>query len=137
MRPHQIQRILAGILFLAVVVTVSLPRSRQTTLRYIETSVGSAVSYIQQSAATLMQATGRIWSGYIDLVHVQEENLRLQMTLDQLRGENHRLRVLEASALRLQELLDYRADVQRDVIAARVIGRDVIHWFDTIMLNKG
>jgi rod shape-determining protein MreC len=137
MRPHQIQRSLMGVLLTAVIVTVSLPRSRQTALQFIETSVRAVVHPIQQTTATLMQAADHLFRGYIDLVDAQEENRRLHQAMGRLEEDNHRLRVREASALRLQELLDYREETEVPVIVARVIGRDVVHWFDTVMLDKG
>ena len=124
-------------LLLAATVTVSLPRFRQRALHFVETSVGVAVYHIGQATNTLMQATFRVWEGYIGLIHVQEENRRLHATLDTLQLENHRLRVKEASVLRLQELLEYRTAAPVSFITAQVIGRDVVHWFDTVMLNKG
>jgi rod shape-determining protein MreC len=137
MRPHQIQRILTGLFLAAVIVTVSLPHSRQAALQFIETSVRAVVHPIQKSTATLIQSGDRFFRGYIDLVDAQEENRRLHEVIGRLEEDNHRLRVREASALRLQELLDYREATKAPVIAARVIGRDVVHWFDTVMLDKG
>jgi len=124
-------------LLLAATVTVSLPRFRQRALHFVETSVGVAVYHIGQATNTLMRATSRVWEGYIGLIHVQDENRRLHATLDTLQLENHRLRVKEASVLRLQELLEYRTAAPVSFITAQVIGRDVVHWFDTVMLNKG
>lgn len=68
------------------------------------------------------QALG-LWSGYVDLVDVREENDRLRAALHDLISENVRLREQAASVARLEGLLGFAPAEEWEGRAGRVIGK--------------
>jgi len=68
------------------------------------------------------QALG-LWSGYVDLVDVREENERLHLVVHELISENVRLREQAASVPRLERLLGFAPAENWTARAARVIGQ--------------
>lgn len=70
------------------------------------------------------QAVG-LWSGYVDLVDVREENERLHGVLHELIGENVRLREQAASVPRLERLLAFAPAESWEARAARIIGQSL------------
>ena len=83
------------------------------------------------------QGVGRIWSGYMDLTQVREENLKLREELHRLQDENIRLLEARAAYDRLEQLLSFKIQSPYPVIAARVVGRDPTNWYRTLMIDKG
>ncbi|MBI4469865.1 MAG: rod shape-determining protein MreC [Acidobacteria bacterium] len=78
-----------------------------------------------------------VWENYADIRRAQEENRSLRSEVEELRRQlqeakesgalNERLK----ASVRLQERLPARS------ILARVIGRDVTGWHQTVILNRG
>ncbi len=86
----------------------------QTSL--LEQAALSVVMPLQQAIASLAQRLSGLWNGYINLVHVRQENLRLQ---------------------RQVELLDFRTLTFPKAVVAEVIGIDPSPWSEVVTINKG
>ena len=87
----------------------------------------------QAISTTLQETTSRFvqfWNLYRDhseLVKRVAELEQKQVELEELRKENTRLR----------ELLEFRKEIPAKTVAARVIGRDLVPWRRTILIDKG
>ena len=127
--------ILSFILGLAVLLIS--PELQKKPLRWLEVPVGGAVYYIQQGTYGILNGIGGVWYGYVNLIHVREENGQLRAEVERLRGENNLLKEEGALAERLQAVLDYKKNAPFDLVAAGVIGREPSHWYRTIIVNKG
>jgi len=84
-----------------------------------------------------VDAFGHVWRTYIQLVGVQQENEGLRKRVLQLEQEEVRMAEVEQTDGRLNELLNFRATLEGEVQAARIIGRDPLPWFGTVIINKG
>jgi rod shape-determining protein MreC len=87
-----------------------------------------------------MQTSGQVsglWSRYLGLIGVAEENERLKARLRALDAERQRDAEIELENRRLARLLDFRTDVPSQGVAARVIGRDASGLFQTLALDRG
>ena len=93
-----------GLLLCALMLTTL--RTRLTPRdSFFETLVISAVMPFQEALNGLAQSIDGLWSNYLDLVHVRQENVRLQQQLDELQGELHRYREAYLKQQRLHDLL--------------------------------
>lgn len=77
------------------------------------------------------------FNNYIGLIHTKKENIDLQVKLDKLQLENHKIPALEQENKRLQTILNLMKQHPKTMIAARVVGEDVKNWFKCIILDKG
>ena len=82
---------------------------------------------------TLQETSGRFiqfWNLYRDQTELMKRVTELeqkQVELEELRKENTRLR----------ELLEFKKEIPAKAIAARVMGRDLVPWRKTILIDKG
>jgi len=107
----------------------------QTSL--LEQAALSVVMPLQQAIASLAQRLSGLWNGYINLVHVRQENLRLQRQVEVLQGQLAHYQEAYLQQQRLRELLDFRALTFPQAVVAEVIGIDPSPWSEVVTINKG
>lgn len=97
---------------------------RKTTV--IEKGLMQVTGPAQAAAETMISGLSDVWSGYVALIDVKEENERLEEQVSVLTGEALRAKELEMENERLRELLKFkRARKDLQTISAHVIGKDV------------
>jgi rod shape-determining protein MreC len=131
------KRFFSLVIALTFVLFLFSPELQKKPVRLLGKPVGALVYYAQEGLYNLLFGIESIWYGYIDLIHVRQENLDLRRELSELKGEANRLREQEELASRLQVLLDYKRENPDRILVAKVIGRKLSHWYDTIMINRG
>jgi rod shape-determining protein MreC len=114
-----------------------LPASGKNPLNRIARALSHPVTTLQEKFTGMAGGIGRIWSGYIALRGVQEENLRLREELVRLQSEQIQHREAQAALKRLEPLLALKQQVPYRVIAARVVARDASNWYRTLLVDKG
>ena len=129
----------AVLLLLAVLAAALLvfPESRQSPLQAIGRPLASAIAVPLRALDTLNQGIDTVWSRYLALRHVREENLTLRQEIARLQVDNARLHERAAETDRLRALLDLREEFPYVTITARVVGRDPTNWYRSIVINKG
>jgi rod shape-determining protein MreC len=95
------------------------------------------VAPFQKAAGSTVRFAKGIWRRYFFLVSVAEENSRLKRLLAQAVQENNRLTEVDLSNQRLRELLNFKKESLRQIVAAEVVGRDPSPWYQTIVIDKG
>jgi len=78
-----------------------------------------------------------LFQGYILLVDLKKENLRLQGEVYRLQRENDELRESAKAVRRLRRLLLFKEQVPAAMIPSEVIAYSPSAWFRTIVINKG
>ena len=78
-----------------------------------------------------------VWSDYIALMGVKEENDSLTKTVLALREENNRLKEEIRLNERLRSLVDYRESLPYYTNGAAIIGFNMERWTRTIVVDKG
>jgi len=78
-----------------------------------------------------------IWSHYIALQNVWEENRHLRQEIQRLQGERNLLREQTIIATQFQQLLAYQQTAPMTTLPARIIGRNVSNWYRAMIINKG
>lgn len=96
-------------------------------------SLGPLQSFFQKGAGEIQ----RVWTNYIDLLQVREENTRLKTLLASYEEELAKYREAYTTYLRLQQELKFRQVTDFPPLTARVIGRDPAFWFHTIIVDRG
>lgn len=77
------------------------------------------------------------WSLLHEIGTLRAKNAHLSTQVARLREENARLRQASQENARLRSLLAFKEHLSYRTVAARVIGRDPSHWFNTILVNRG
>jgi rod shape-determining protein MreC len=95
------------------------------------------VSPFQNLASDSIHLVQDIWRHYFNLVSVSKKNDSLVDALKAANEKNNRLRELELSHSRLQRLLDFKPEINRQVVAAVVVGKDPSPWLKTVVIDKG
>lgn len=114
-----------------------LPGQTQGLFQQLGGPIGWLVSWPLRAVAGVQEGIGNLWSGYVALQGLEEENRQLRKELEYLQGQNSQLREAAAATERLTALLEFKAQAAPTMIAAQVIGRDTGNWYRTLILNKG
>jgi len=107
----------------------------QTSL--LEQAALSVVLAPQQAITSLPHRRSGLWNGYINRVHVRQENRRLQRQLEVLQGQLAHYQEAYLQQQRLRELLDFRTLTFPQAVVAEVIGIDPSPWSEVVTINKG
>lgn len=92
---------------------------------------------IQQGFFLFSDGVRGTTSEYLNLLSIKGENRRLTDEINGLRARHQLFEELQRENARLSELLDFRARSRMQLVAARVISRDLLTDHSTIRINKG
>jgi rod shape-determining protein MreC len=130
--------LLAQVVLLAMQVrrpAPDMPEGHNVRLwRYLVTS---AVTPPERLAHGIGKSVRDVWSNYIYLRHLREQNLGLQQENDRLRLEQASLAEDAVQGQRLREMLDFRGRYIDKTVAAQVIGTSGTDQARDIFIDKG
>ena len=130
--------IIGAIILVAVnVIVLSVNSKRHAPRTAFGRGVISIVSPFQEIVTDGINVVKNVWKQYFNLVSVSKENARLNRSLQQAEERNNRLVEMELSHARLRKLFEFKDTLQKNVVAAEVVGRDPSPWFQTVIVNKG
>jgi rod shape-determining protein MreC len=135
--PNHARRFAFAIAVILLLGFLLLPGQTQRVFQQLGGPVGWIVSWPLEFISGIHDGIGHVWSRYIALQGVEDENRQLRRDLDALQGQNNQLREAASATERLTALLEFKAQALPTMIAAQVIGRDTGNWYRTIILNKG
>ena len=124
-----------GVLLALIFYSLNIPRNREANV--IERGMMSVLGPVLSPAARAGGFFEDIWDGYVNLVNVRQENLRLHAEIREL---NSRVQAGNEALLanqRLSRLLEMKAALKAPVLAASVVGEDMSSWFSTMMIDRG
>jgi len=78
-----------------------------------------------------------VWSDYVALVGVREENDKLRGRLARLEDENQQYREAILSSERFQRLAGFRSQREIPMVPANVIHQDLSPWFQSLIIDQG
>ena len=90
--------------------------------RLIRVWVVTAITPFERGFVNLTGLTRMVWSDYLDLRGVREENRALKEEMERLRIEQARMRDDANQAHRLQALLGFKQQFISETLAAQVLG---------------
>jgi rod shape-determining protein MreC len=127
----------SGLLLLISLLLFSAGARTQRRIDPFGGVVLDAMRPLQSVTATVIEALAGTWRTYVALIGVNEENQRLRRRIVELEQQAVRLSEVEQTDKRLEALLNLRSDLDGDLQAAQIIGRDPLPWFSTMTVNKG
>src|SRR6476469_2847087 len=130
---------LVAILFVQVLgLAVQVKRSGAGEhTRIIRLWTVSAVSPLEKALLWFQNGVGNLWSNYVYLRGVRQENRDLKFQIEQLRLEQVRLSDDAQQARRLQALLGFKERYIAKTVAAQVIGSSGSEQSRSIYIDKG
>jgi rod shape-determining protein MreC len=128
-------------LFLAVVVAELVLISAQVTTKtgapILQAIAFGMVSEVQRAGSAVVRTAVGLWTGYVDLRGLRDENEQLKRGLGQARIALQQERALAQRSRNLERLLDLRSKITLDTAAADVIAAAATPEFRTITIGKG
>ena len=104
---------------------------------FFEALVLSVVMPLQEAVNGVTQSIDDFWNGYVNLIQIRSENLRLRQQLVELQGELHHYQEAYLQQQRLRDLLDFRSPAFPNPVVAEVVGIDPSQWAEAVTINKG
>ncbi len=131
----------AGYLFLVVmvghVVLISAQVNSRRGVPILEEVTVGLFSEVQRGAWSVVSGTRRLWSGYVGLRGVRQENDALRQRLADVEVQLQEQRALADRSRGLERLLDLRGRTDLQTMAAEVIASSVAPEFRTLTIDKG
>lgn len=128
---------MTGISLLAALILFSLNVPRNREANTVERAVMNLFAPVLKPVAHVSGLIERTWDGYISLINVRSENIKLHSAIKDL---NSRLASGDEALLenkRLESLLDMKKTIKPPTIGATVVGEDVSSWFRTLVIDRG
>ncbi len=132
-----LQRVLVGIVILLVIFLLFLPRESKEWLRVVGSPIAMILEVPLQVLASIQHTIGDTWDNYMTLDQVWEENQRLKQQIQELQGEQNRLREQAILSQEFQKLLNYQETAPMTTVPARIIGRNVSNWYRALVIDRG
>lgn len=131
----------AGYLFLVVmvghIVLISAQVSSRRGVPVLEEVTFGLFSEVQRGAWAVVSGARRVWSGYVGLRSVREENDALRQKLAEVEVQLQEQRALADRSRGFERLLDLRGRTDLQTVAAEVIASSVAPEFRTLTIDKG
>ena len=130
-----------GVIFAAAlllhVVLISAQVNTASGLPVLQVVTFGAFSEVQRATMSMIDGVRGLWSGYVALQQVEEENLALKQELQTLQIRLQQERAEAQRTDNLRQLLELRERAQLDTTAAEVIAGPASPEFQTVTIDKG
>lgn len=126
-----------GAAILLHVVLISAQVNTASGLPVLQVVTFGGFSEVQRAAMAVIDGTRGMWSGYVALQQVQEENTALRQELQSLQVRLQQERAEAQRTDNLRQLLELRDRAQLDTVAAEVIAGPASPDFRTVTIDKG
>lgn len=117
------------------ILTYSAARLYETGL--LRKAVLEIAAPVKDAINLSLKSLSDLWSRYLFLVGIEDENRRLQHENAVLNELLNSYREAHLEGLRLQKLLEVKNGLHHRAVAARVIDNDRTSLFKTLLINKG
>lgn len=112
-------------------------RDPVTKQRVIRVWAQAAVSPVQTAFSWAGQSGIGFFESIAALRGADVENQELKRRLAEAENELREARAARDENERLRGLLDFKGDVNYEIVPARVVARDPSVWFNSVILNRG
>ena len=103
----------------------------------VKSNMADGMGPVLQALRFPMRGVHAVVGGYVDIIGVKRTNRELVKTLGRLELENQKIPELEKENERLRKLLHLAEQQPARLIAARIVGEDVMNWFKCVLIDKG
>jgi rod shape-determining protein MreC len=94
---------------------------------------GSSQSFYSSYAQAVKSTTDL----YLNLIDIKKDNIKLQSDISKLRLAMAEIQELKQENLRLATLLNFQQQTPMDLLPVRLIGRDALREYQSIMVDRG
>jgi rod shape-determining protein MreC len=129
--------ILFGVVMIGHLILISAQVQSKSGVRVLEAAAFGAFARIQQGTASTLSGVRNLWGNYVALRGVRGENEALRKQVAELEVRLQEQRSVAARAVRLQELLNLRAAVSAQTLAAEVIAGNPNPDLLTVTIDRG
>jgi rod shape-determining protein MreC len=132
--------VFGALALLAVITMVSDRRSLaegERDLSWWQGVLLDLVVPLQDIVAAPVDKVREIWVGYVDLLHVREDNERMWQRVAELEEENLQFREALVASGHLQQIVAMRDDFEIPMLPCEVVGLDVVPWFRSVLVDRG
>ena len=130
-----------GYLVLVVVLghllLISAQINGQPGATVLETVTVGVFTQMQRWVTNTLGTTGDLWTGYVGLRNLRQQNLALTDNVAELELELQVQRALAQQARSLERLLRLRETMALPTLSARVIATDATPYFRTLTIDRG
>ena len=126
--------VIVAVVGLSLIALLSLSTSVSSSLKI---SIVELLSPLQSIAHEVFSPLGSLVKNIGRIIQAARTNPLLEDRADSLGREVVRLREVGEENRELRSLLEYEREEFPSGIVARVIGRDLSHWNQSILINKG
>jgi rod shape-determining protein MreC len=126
-----------GAAVLLHVVLISAQVNTASGLPVLQVVTFGSFSEVQRATMAVIDGVRGMWSGYVALHQVQEENAALKQELQNLQVRLQQERAEAQRTDNLRQLLELRERAQLDTTAAEVIAGAATPDFRTVTIDKG
>jgi len=92
---------------------------------------------LERVATFPFRETQTLWSDYMALLGVRNENDRLRTRVNELKEQTRQLEEAIVSAERYQRLADFRTRNHVRMVPANVVAQDLSPWFQSVVIDQG
>jgi len=143
--PDLLKRIGAPLLFgfLALVAVVTMVSDRRSLadggrdLPWWQALMLEIAVPIQDVAGAPVDGVRGLWTDYVAVLEVREENARLRERVVELEEANLQYREALVASGHLQQIASMRDDFETPMLPSEVVGLDVMPWFRSVLVDRG
>jgi len=126
-----------GIIFLVAFIIYSLNLRNKTHANAFERGVLTISAPVMGVVSSINNKISSIWTDYILLVGVREENKKLKEIIKQKDMQLVESQEAVITNEQLKKLLDLKSSINAPSVSASVIGEESAPWYKTIVINRG
>ena len=136
--PKKLHTVIAALILVAAfLISFSLYFKAPERTGFFKKIVLEAAVPLGSAVNSALGSIGMTWKRYVLLVGLEEKNSELEKRVAFLTQEANILREMSLEGIRLRKLMDMKNDVGFQSVAARVVGKNRLSVFQTVLINKG
>jgi rod shape-determining protein MreC len=129
--------VILAVALLLHVVLISAQVNTASGLPVLQIVTFGAFSEVQRGTMAMIDGVSGLWTGYVALQRVEQENLALRQEVQTLQIRLQQERAEAQRTDNLRQLLELRERAQLDTTAAEVIAGAASPEFQTVTIDKG
>lgn len=104
---------------------------------FFERPFAFSINVVQSGFKSIFNSISSVWSDYISLTNVRNDNRRLIEENKRLRNEYIMVQEKALAADRLMELLRLKDMLKKEFVIAGIVAKDPTSWSSIVVINKG
>jgi len=124
-----------SVLFALIFYSLNIPRNREANI--VEKVVLASFQPVMKPVSEISGFFEDVWNGYINLVDIHKENIRLHDDIRKLNSHISAGNEALQENINLKRLLQMKETIKYPTVAASVIGEDLSSWFRTLVIDRG